>query len=329
MVCFLSPREGRRTQAAFTLVEPLVVIVIIATLVGLLLPAVQTAREAARNASCENNLMQLGFASLAHHEALRTFPVGNVRCPTASFYGHSRWAPLLPFIDKRPLYEQFDKTCKQTDTPYQSTGWVGAGDSAVNGNNQTLLNNLGLPTGNCASSVFWPLSTFSSGNLIFVSDYAGVAGSSDHRTAFSSGNYNGGVIPAGGLRIPNAPVKTASVSDGLSHTLLIGEQSDYCRLADGTKANCWSSCVHGFTTALSNFFPGDPRVFNLTTVRYPVSKDASLANCGGNSPLQGAHPAGPNAVFGDGSLRLLAENTSIQVLKAMADHDDGGVANDE
>ena len=84
--------------------------------------------------------------------------------------------------------------------------------------------------------------------------------------------------------------------------------------------------------ALSSFFPGD-RVFNLTTVRYPVSKDASLANsggnCGGNSPLQGAHPAGPNAVFGDGSVRLLAENTSIRVLKAMADRDDGGVANDE
>ena len=327
-----SLRPRRRARTAFTLVELLVVIAIIATLVGLLLPAVQTAREAARNASCKNNLKQLGLASLAYHEALRTFPAGNVRCPTASFYGHSWWVPLLPFIEQQPLYEQFDKTGKQTRTPYQSTGWVGADDSVFNGNNRTLLNNLVLPIGKCASSVFGPLSTFSTGNSIFVSDYVGIAGSSDHRSAFSSGNYNQGVISAGGLLIPNTPVKAASVSDGLSHTLLIGEQSDYCRLADGTKADCRSSCLHGFTMALSSFFPGD-RVFNLTTVRYPVSKDASLANsggnCGGNSPLQGAHPAGPNAVFGDGSVRLLAENTSIRVLKAMADRDDGGVANDE
>jgi prepilin-type N-terminal cleavage/methylation domain-containing protein len=333
MVSTPSPQLRRRALRAFTLVELLVVIAIIATLVGLLLPAVQTAREAARNASCKNNLKQLGLAMLGHHEALRTFPAGNVRCPTASFYGHSWWVPLLPFIEQRPLYEQFDKTGKQTGTPYQSTGWVGAGDSVFNGNNQTLLNTLVLPIGKCASSVFGPLSAFSSGNSTFVSDYAGIAGSSDHRTAFSSGNYNGGVISAGGLLIPQTPVKAASVSDGLSHTLLIGEQSDYCRLADGTKADCRSSCLHGFTMALSSFFPGDPRVFNLTTVRYPVSKDASLANsggnCGGNSPLQGAHPAGPNAVFGDGSVRLLAENTSIQVLKAMADRDDGGVANED
>ena len=90
-----------RAAAGFTLVELLVVIAIIGTLVGLLLPAVQSAREAARRSSCGNNLKQLGLACHTFLEQRRTFPPGAV----GFNHDYSWTVTILPGIEEQRVYD--------------------------------------------------------------------------------------------------------------------------------------------------------------------------------------------------------------------------------
>ncbi|WP_168565366.1 DUF1559 domain-containing protein [Crateriforma spongiae] len=110
----------RSQRSGFTLVELLVVIAIIGVLVGLLLPAVQSAREAARRMSCSNNAKQMGLALHNYHSAFKQFPAQ--RAGTTGSKGYtgainadnnasnkcrlSMFVGLLPFIEQQPLWDQ-------------------------------------------------------------------------------------------------------------------------------------------------------------------------------------------------------------------------------
>lgn len=117
-MCTNHLRAKVRSSSGFTLVELLVVIAIIGVLVALLLPAVQSAREAARRMSCGNNLKQIGIAMHNYHDTIRVFPPGGITlggcCSTPSY---TSWTiAILPFMELGTLEAQYNHAFLNEDT---------------------------------------------------------------------------------------------------------------------------------------------------------------------------------------------------------------------
>jgi prepilin-type N-terminal cleavage/methylation domain-containing protein/prepilin-type processing-associated H-X9-DG protein len=118
------------SRHGFTLVELLVVITIISLLMAMLLPAVQSAREAARRSQCQNNLKQIGLAILNCETAHKALPTGGegTDFSVAANGGQTKFSKqglfvvLLPFIEHNDLYVQMDLTKSYRDTTVNSSG---------------------------------------------------------------------------------------------------------------------------------------------------------------------------------------------------------------
>jgi prepilin-type N-terminal cleavage/methylation domain-containing protein len=117
----------RRNARGFTLVELLVVIAIIGTLVALLLPAVQRARESGRRSSCLNNMRQLALASLEFEERMRRYPplidqVPIQRVDSESGERFTTWSVLLlPDLERQSIFDRYGKGNKPLPSAYIET----------------------------------------------------------------------------------------------------------------------------------------------------------------------------------------------------------------
>jgi prepilin-type N-terminal cleavage/methylation domain-containing protein/prepilin-type processing-associated H-X9-DG protein len=199
-------RNHVRRRYGFTLIELLVVIAIIAVLIGLLLPAVQKAREAANRAKCQNNLKQIGLAAINYHDTNNGFPtlIDNTR-------NFPSFVLLLPYLEQQGLYQAL---------------------------NQQV--NSGITSGGLGSPFATPLSVLactSDSGIPFppvVQDPTDPTGGTYWSVTSYKPNYSGlslldpnlgtdGVI----LDSPLGPVQIATITDGTSNTILFGEFSNF------------------------------------------------------------------------------------------------------
>ena len=198
-------------RRAFTLIELLVVIAIISTLIGMLLPAVQKAREAAARASCGNNLHQLGMAAHNYEGANGRLP------PSRLTVGGATWLVLLlPQMEQDNLYRRWDVTL-----PYYLQKPVARLGSVKNyfcPSRRTSSDNPGGSSfGDAPSDPAWGSAVQVPGAM---SDYAAVIDASgfDSPNVGTSTNGDGGAFRLGtGVRLLDFP-------DGTSNTFLIGEK---------------------------------------------------------------------------------------------------------
>jgi prepilin-type N-terminal cleavage/methylation domain-containing protein/prepilin-type processing-associated H-X9-DG protein len=210
-------------RAGMTLIELLVVVAIIGTLVALVLPAVQAARESARRAHCQNNLRQIGVALHIYHGARRQLPIGCVDKRISSTNPAGRqlaWsAELLPQLEQPALWQRID---------FQS-----AYDSAINSSAAIAT----VATYICPSTT--RTAPGREGHVVAnplaqadMDAYRGAA--IDYGGIFGAAQIS---PSANGVFLYDRPVTLSDVTDGTSHTLAVAEDSGRGWLTNGEWIN--------------------------------------------------------------------------------------------
>ncbi len=310
-------------QRGFTLVEVLVVIAVMAILVGLLLPAVQSAREASRRASCENNLKQLGLALANYESALGAYPfgVGGGGPPGNVVNRWSLQSQLLLFLEQTALYHALN---------FAGSPWLNS-DAALAAQNQTALSTR-LAGFLCPSDTDRISDPFNTAH----NSYRGNSGTLPYNLKDDSPDQSG---RNNGVFWFQSAVRASSMTDGLGHTAIFSERcmgdvsspdplSNYYITDDSLQA-CLES-LENASPYLSDPYAGSGARWadgNAIYTRYhhifPPGKPSCLL--GGtwdfDSPVavtaNSRHPGGVNLMTADGSVRFARQTVDIKVWNAL------------
>ncbi len=306
-----------RPRHAFTLIELLVVIAIIAVLVGLLLPAVQAAREAARKTQCLNNLKQIGVALHSYHSMHDTFPPGYVsntqgNLPTGQDIGPGwGWIAMMLYnIEMTSLYNCVNFSLSTTAPESQTARQI-------------------------SPSVFLCPSNTDGGGPLTIKDGAGnilVSDLSPGQYVAVAGQWEPEEFPApnNGVFYRNSKIGLRDITDGSSTTLLAGERSQNVANATwvgmipfGQACNNpkWpvQDCEASSVLILGHTGPSPDEAW----IDVPNYKRA------GADDFHSLHPGGCNFLFGDGSIRFVKETINPQVFSFLATRAGGEVVSSD
>jgi len=301
----------------FTLVELLVVIAIIGVLVALLLPAVQSAREAARRMQCSNHLKQMGLAVHNYESAHGVFPPGGITVgPCCGVPSGANWAiAILPYMEKQALYDLYDFTAFNEDPANQAA-------------RETQVSTYVCPSDIETDELDTPRSGPGSGVLYRRGSYRAVSGRSNGLGWFDDNNsasnlpYNWrGPLHTTGrstTALPLTQESFASIRDGASNTLMFGEMVTTTQKRRRTFwAYTYTSYNQSSITPLARAFIGD----------YDECVDLAPADDGPCKRAWASFHLG-GLLFGvcDGSVRFIGESVDLFLLAELATIDGGEIA---
>ena len=335
----MSCRKKQRSGQGFTLVELLVVIAIIGVLVSLLLPAVNSAREAARRISCTNNMRQLGLAIVNYHDVDGAFPQGVYSHPDANnAYEQDGlgWATkLLPFIEEQAVFDLI-ATAKLV-IPDVTDAWqpgtmgraYGANKQIVPGGNSVIAAFL------CPSASSPALSpNLNSGNPGRFSGYAtahykGSRGFCDRGVFVRPAErtvQQTCVTTVDGVDKPvtypptrRLALRMRDIKDGLGKTIFVGESAYAEEPKDWP---LWIGAARQDESVLFKVESPFPINCNVTNPGFPLSS-VEVNRAAGDDCALSWHPGGANFTFGDITVRLLSEAIDGRTYELLGDPKDG------
>ncbi|MEZ6095946.1 MAG: DUF1559 domain-containing protein [Pirellulaceae bacterium] len=320
-----------KKQAGFTLIELLVVIAIVGILVGMLMPAIQSVRAAARRTQCLNNLKQLGLACLTYESSLTELPITHTKFySTPKYLGRFSWAPLvLPYI------EQANMLNLGTGWDWRANWWDSSNSNPGPYFGSSVSNrdiaNLNVPIMNCPSTP---------GGLRFedkpnspetkrgaCGDYFSPTGidleindSLPSSWAFSAASNLKGVLAVYDPNT-NSKNKLRDVLDGTSNTLMLGEcagREDVWRRRKLTpldyasnyraRGGAWATNDNVYDIGrrtTSNFGSGT----NVIPGQVSINNSNEYGHC-----FYSFHSAGANFSRADGSVTFIPETIDLFIL---------------
>ncbi|MEZ6057027.1 MAG: DUF1559 domain-containing protein [Planctomycetaceae bacterium] len=332
-----------RLRRGFTLIELLVVIAIIAILVALLLPAVQSVREAARRSQCQDHLHNLVIAMHNYEGTHKIYPPGIMRAPGADSNGIAWSGMLLPFIEQKPLYD--------------SVNWSGFGPLFQNGGNN-LWNDDGVLE-NALETTIDVMRCPSSGDPETVnrqsidkrvpSNYGGVASGSVGNPIYTTANgyprnannewrqhlddsqssndfagNGGGHDRVAGMFVPIHAVRPSMVTDGTSNTAMFGEWTSLWI----NPSNQQRRVVERDMVGGGNINDNNHRhIASLgAVINWATGVDGNGAALDDNdlmTAFSSKHPGGAHFGLADGKVTFLSENVDHRVRLGLGTRDGG------
>ena len=325
------------------------VIAIIGILIGLLLPAVNAAREAGRRTQCGNNMKQIGLALLsfegnygAFPSAFRQFHAADSAAPSGTgTYGASAFVLILPFMEYSSVFKQIDLTKAALDpvnmppkNPAYSTPIAtflcpsAPGNPTVNYSAElsNSFNNFGVSV------------SFAPGLIFGRTDYAPDAGM---QAALPGISINAGASII--AEPPDGPVRIAQITDGASHTFLVNEDAG----RPGWYGSLGLAAVPGYTarpelrrkeegrgptrsttsppTAAIRAGPASPPAAD--SWECPSAPWTCANGCSNDSEIFSFHPGGSNTLFGDGSVQFVMNQLTMNQVQALLSRAGGELIN--
>jgi len=317
------------SKPGFTLVELLVVIAIIGVLVALLLPAVQSAREAARRMQCTNNLKQMGLALHNFHDTNKIFPPARDELVTSPVTGTNAWTAswmtfILPYIEQQALFQtyRFDKDWADSATNDHASGPIKAKlkaymcPSAPGQSTRPVNGNRGNTDYSATTERESPNAFLNALQASAVADgdpnFIGVLGKNVLLTV--------GTNPA----VRPANRRMATITDGTSNTFLVGECA-------GRNTFWWMGKRQATTIANGPWATDAARLqiggCDPSNPTYPLNNKnvagPKAVNCINSKEIYAFHPSGACVAMADGSVRLVSANLDLNMAYALLTRDRG------